>query len=356
MSEAHPSWWDPYSNQPHVLSSSDKPRSGLANLNEYAKVAATSAMLLPALLWRFACLRSLKSTLDAKSFMGLGVSPSVEFNNGISEMVDELQVQHLLLRVPTWEIAELDRYVDFAKQFAGKTILINVLQSRESVTHPGQWLDRVRQIFTAFSGITNTFQIGNAINRSKWGCHHSGEYFGLLDAAQQLRAEFPDIDLIGSSVIDFEPMVTLRTLFNRRTYHLDAVSALLYVNRRGSPYGRQFKIFDLRNKLRLIYAMVLTGNRNAKRLWITEVNWPLLNTEPYMPNSGHPSRTVDEPTQAEYLKQYYQIAHATGWVERVYWWQLINPGYGLVDHRGGRLRKHPAYRAFKELLDGGLAR
>jgi hypothetical protein len=35
----------------------------------------------------------------------------------------------------------------------------------------------------------------------------------------------------------------------------------------------------------------------------------------------------------------------------VYWWQLINPGYGLVDHRGGGLRKMLSFYAFKRLLD-----
>jgi len=143
-------------------------------------------------------------------------------------------------------------------------------------------------------------------------------------------------------------------LFNFHTYRLDAVSSLLYVNRRGSPYGRQYRIFDLHRKLKLIHALVLAGNRNARRLWITETNWPLLDTKPYTPNSGHPRSTVDELTQARYLKQYYQIAYQTGWVERVYWWQLINPGYGLVDHRGGRLRRHPSYYALKDILHGEL--
>jgi hypothetical protein len=45
----------------------------------------------------------------------------------------------------------------------------------------------------------------------------------------------------------------------------------------------------------------------------------------------------------------------SGWVDRVYWWQLINPGYGLVDHRGGSLFKMPLYYAFKEIIDGELA-
>jgi hypothetical protein len=131
---------------------------------------------------------------------------------------------------------------------------------------------------------------------------------------------------------------------------LDGAAALLYVNRRHSPYGTQYKIFDLENKIRLAKAMTSLSNSSDDKLWIPETNWPLLDTKPYTPNSGHPSRTCDEPTQADYLKLYYQIAWQTGWVEKVYWWQLINPGYGLVDSRNG-LRKMPSYYAFKEMLD-----
>ena len=90
------------------------------------------------------------------------------------------------------------------------------------------------------------------------------------------------------------------------------------------------------------------------RLWITETNWPLLNTAPYTPNSGHPRSTVDEKTQAKFLTDYYHIAYATGLVERVYWWQLINPGYGLVDHRGANLRRMPSFYAFRKLLSKGI--
>ena len=100
--------------------------------------------------------------------------------------------------------------------------------------------------------------------------------------------------------------------------------------------------------------MTKLSNRCDDSLWITETNWPLLDTKPYTPNSGNPTTTVDEETHAKYLKWYYQIAWQTGWVEKVYWWQLINPGYGLVDHRDGSLRKMPAYYAFKEIIDGEL--
>jgi hypothetical protein len=229
------------------------------------------------------------------------------------------------------------------------------LQSRDSVNNLAEWQQQVASIIRATEHITKTFWIGNAVNRTKWGCVHSGQALDLQVAVEELRGEFPGLTLLGSSIIDFEPLLSWRTLWNFRKFHLEGNAALLYVNRRHSPYGTQYRIFDLENKLRLAKAMTKLSNRCDDSLWITETNWPLLDSKPYTPNSGNPATTVDEETQAKYLKWYYQIAWQTGWVDRVYWWQLINPGYGLVDHRGGSLRKMPSYYAFKQIIDGELA-
>jgi len=350
----HPSWWDPYSDQPYKLSRDSKPRRTAANVIEYSRVAAAALIASPALVRRFARTRPAPETAPATRFVGLGITPDERYDTQIREMVEDLGVGELLIRIPAWDLDRLDAYTAFAERFADRRLLFNILQCRDSVTQPARWRRALEAVFSRLSHLSPYFQIGNAVNRSKWGCVHSGEYLDLLETAESVRADYPDIKLVGSSVIDFEPLVTLRTLRNRRRYHLDVVSALLYVNRRGSPYGRQYGFFDLRQKLRLLRALVDTGNRNDRRLWITEVNWPLLDTRPYTPNSGHPSRTVDEATQARYLTEYYRIARRSGWVEKVFWWQLINPGYGLVDHRDGRLRKMPSYYAFKALLEGGL--
>lgn len=354
MDQRDSSWWDHYSDQPYQLSPGHRPNLGPAGRKEYMVIAATAALVAPVVIWKFLTLRPRRPLPDPASFIGLSVSPDLQHDSAVTDMIDELGVRQLLVRIPIWETDRLGDYVRFIEGLGDRNVLINVLQDEESVAKPWQWFDRLRQIFTAVSPLTTQFQIGNAVNRRKWGCAHSGEYLDLLEIANNLRNEFPDIKLVGSSVIDFEPLVTFRTVWNHRPYALDVVSALLYVNRRGSPLSRQYGIFDLYNKLRMIYAIVCVGNRNQRRLWITEFNWPLLNTKPYTPNSGHPSRTVDEDTQAHYLQQYYRIAYHTGWVERVYWWQLINPGYGLVDSRAGQLRKHPSYFALKELVDGGL--
>ena len=349
-SKCHPKWWDPYSCQPYKMRDEEKPRSGIGNLLEYSKVAASALLGLPAISYQFLRLKKSPANIPAKDFVGLSINADSQHRTATHEMVEELGVQELLLRVPTWEVDALDDYANYLNRFDKQNVLINILQSRESVKDVNEWKQQVRLILEALQEVTNTFWIGNAINRTKWGCAHTGHYFQLQEAVEELRQDFSNVKLLGSSIIDFEPLLSWRTLWNQRQYHLDGTAALLYVNRRHSPYGRQYKIFDLENKIRLAKAMTMLSNRSDDSLWIPETNWPLLNTKPYTPNSGHPSRTCDEPTQAEYLKLYYQIAWQTGWVEKVYWWQLINPGYGLVDSREG-LRKMPSYYAFKAMLD-----
>lgn len=348
------SWWDYYSDQPYVLDKINKPGLTRGAMIEAVKTAATLAGISPALIWRYILLRPAPSTQPIKDFAGLSVSPNPKYGHQIHEMIDELNVTQLLIRVPVWKTGQIEGYVKFAESFSRHQILINILQNRESVLHPDRWQKNVRTIISACRTFTHSFQICNAINRSKWGCHSTADYFVLQNRVEELRSQYPDLLLLGSSVIDFEPLSTLRTLINNQAYQLDGCASLLYVNRRLSPYNKQFGIFDLEKKIRLIHAILSLSNRCKKRLWITETNWPLLNTRPYTPNSGSPRSTVDEKTQAEFLTQYFHIAYMSGMVEKVYWWQLINPGYGLVDSRARVLRKMPSYYAFKNLLEKGL--
>src|SRR6185295_6721689 len=65
---------------------------------------------------------------------------------------------------------------------------------------------------------------------------------------------------------------------------------------------------------------------------------------------------VDEEAQADYLVRYYLLTLGTGLVERVFWWQVIARGYGLVDPSDpANLRRRPSFLALKTLvreLDG----
>ena len=83
-------------------------------------------------------------------------------------------------------------------------------------------------------------------------------------------------------------------------------------------------------------------------LYITEVNWPITGRAPYAPTSEKECVSIEQ--YCEYMRDYFQITAKSGFVSRVYWHQLVAPGYGLVDDRTGSLRKTPAFYAFKEMV------
>ena len=101
-------------------------------------------------------------------------------------------------------------------------------------------------------------------------------------------------------------------------------------------------------------ACVRCGNRASRRFWITEVNWPIKDQGAYAPTG--PNECVSEEDAGRYLREYYEDAWNSQMVERVYWWQLVAKGFGLMDvEANGELRPRPAYFEFKRLLDEGYS-
>ena len=98
----------------------------------------------------------------------------------------------------------------------------------------------------------------------------------------------------------------------------------------------------------------MCANRANRRFWITEVNWPLENQSPYAPTSE--KECVSEEDAGKYLRRYYEDAWESGLTERVYWWQLVSKGFGLIDvNDDGTLRYRSSYDEFKKLLSGESA-
>jgi hypothetical protein len=104
MREKSLPWWDPYSNQPYKLSAELKPRTGWPLIREYLTILATALGMAPAVLWRFWNLKAQPREVDARSFVGLSVTPDAKHDVQVQEMVEDLGVEELLVRVPTWEI------------------------------------------------------------------------------------------------------------------------------------------------------------------------------------------------------------------------------------------------------------
>ena len=338
--------WDHYSDQPHVI----KDKALKKKIYKYALkdnliTIFTTLLTSPLVLFSYLFLQK-KSYIDTDEFFGLCVNLDKE-PDLTPKLVNELGVDSLLVRVPLWEMDRLDEYREFIENFEDKRIVVAILQDREHIEDLDLFRSDLRRVFSEFKGV-KYFQIANAINRKKWAFFTMSEYLNFYKEAQNLRdEEFKDIKLIGSSVIDFEFHYTIRTLFNFKKIRYDIFSSLLYVDRRGSPHNRQMGVFDLSRKISLLHSIIRVSPKSSDQIFITETNWPLLNTAPYAPTSQ--KECVDEESYALYMVQYFLIALASQKIERVYWHQLVAPGYGLIDNRDG-IKKYRSFYAFKTMI------
>ena len=285
--------------------------------------------------------------------VGVGLRPWPADPPALLAAVDGLGVRLALLRLHPW--ADDHRAEEeLARELAarGYDLTFALPQNRDLVRDLGRWRRAIEEIAERFTPFGHRFQVGQAINRSKWGVWTPREYLDLAAVAAEVLRARPGVELLGPAVIDFEFHATASTLNSgRNPVRFDGVASLLYVDRRGAPERRQMG-FDTVGKVTLLKAIAETARASGPGSWITEVNWPL-REGPHSP-AGR-SVAVDEETQADYLVRYYLLTLCTGLVEGVFWWQAVARGYGLLaPEEGGGLRRRPSYRALATLA-GQLA-
>lgn len=343
--------WDHLSDQPHQHAGRlDKLRVRAADAGAHATEAAALAGALPRIWRRY---RQLQRNLHMKpvDFGGIGVAvrPWPEAPGTLLSLIDELAVRHVLLRLHPWEEDHAAEEA-LARDLHARNIEVSFAlpQNRDLVRDPARWRRALEEIGSRFTPYGRHFQVGQAINRSKWGVWNVREYVALARIAEEVLRPYPGIELLGPSVIDFEYHVTAAVLNLRQAgFRFDAVSSLLYVDRRGAPENRQAGL-DTADKVLLLKAIAETARNAAGRCWITEVNWPL-KEGPHSPAGRDVS--VDEEAQADYLARYYLLSLGTGAVERVFWWQVMARGYGLVDPTDpANPRRRPSFFALKTLI------
>ncbi len=345
--------WDKYSDQPCVLKKEVKRELRKGHGKDYLKLFCTNLIFFPYLFLKFLILKYFTAHTDNQNnslnFYGLCVN--LDKGDIQYELVKELGVKSIQIRVFLKDIENLQKYVDFAKGFGSdKEILITIIQDRKHIEDKELLIKDIRNIFKSFQGVADEFQIGNAINRIKWEFVSVEEYLEFFQTIQKLRdEEYQDIKLIGSSVIDFEYHFTIRSLFNGFKIYYDKVSSLLYVDRRGSAKNTQMGIFDLKNKIELLDTIVKSSSKCNKEIYITETNWPLKGTAPYAPTSE--KECISEDAYCKYMIEYFNEAKKTNKISKVFWHQLIASGYGLVDNRDNKIRKTKAFEEFKKMVN-----
>jgi len=347
-SEQSPYRWDDYSDQPLPIRDKNyKRRIRMRAIPALIKLLLVNLLTFFPTLYRYFIEPRFNTGQVLESCIGLCVNLDKEPSLS-PDLVRELGVNSLSLRIPLSDIDNIDAYVEFIESFDNVKWLFVVLQDREHIEKTGLLEKNLMRIFEKLSKFGNDFQIGNAINRTKWGFVSVDEYFSFYQTAQTVRDKhYPSLKLLGSAVIDFEIYALLRSLWHARKIFYDGVAALLYVDRRGAPESKQF-IFDAVGKINFFWSSLLLSPLTKNRLVINEVNWPIENTRPYAPALD--DVWVSEEDYSNYLLRYYLLALANARVECIYWHQLIAPGYGLIDNRDGVLRKRRAYYAFQTLI------
>ncbi len=340
--------WDHYSDQPYpIKDKAYKKKMRKRVIFDHVELVLKNILLFPISIISMNFFKPTKSIND--NFLGIGIDLDKGKDIQI-ELVNELGVKNLLIRMPLWQMDRVDEYLDFVKSFPKHNILLNILQDREHIEDTKLLKQDITKIFDTFSPYIKEYQVANAINRTKWGFFSTKEYLRWYKIIQQIRDKnYPSLKLIGPSVIDFEYHYMIDALFNLHDIKYDAISSLLYVDRRGAPQNKQMLIFDTKNKIKLLYALTkLSTKTKTNQIYITEVNWPLKDTAPYAPTSE--KECVSEKEYERYMIDYLKIAKDSYMISRVYWHQLIAPGYGLVDNRDNRVRKTLAFYSFKKLL------
>jgi hypothetical protein len=340
--------WNSYADQPHnVAPKSERFIHHLKHMGSYLSLLGSNIYFAAPALKRYrqnikALFKKQRPIADP---FGMALTPLPGHMEKQLSLINDLGIKKVLIRIPSWEQKKLPFYEEAVQACRKEGIEVSaaLLQNREDVLSPENWTLFLDRVFSRFEGQVSHYEIGHAWNRTKWGVWDFREYLALAEKALQSSRD-RNIRLIGPAVIDFEfhlyPPVLKKIPF-------DVFSSLLYVDRMGAPENRQAG-WDLPKKSALLKAIVDTCGQVEKELWITEMNWPLENTGRYSPVSGRPN--VSEKAQADYLVRYYILCLATGFIDRIYWWQLVAPGYGLIDSREGAWAKRPSYLALKQLI------
>ena len=348
---SHKFEWNSFADQPHnVAPRAERTRHHLRRWPTYLALLGSNLAWGPRVFWLY---RRNRREMHRRlvnitpEMFGLAISPRFgrpgETEAAIA-LLHSSGVRQTLFRIPSWEKDRLAEYETFARHLRGEGFELTaaLLQRRDDVFAPGAWMDFLLDVFARIGPSCSHFEIGHAWNRTKWGVWDHREYLTLARAAVAARDRIgrDRIKLVGPGVIDFEFHLYPPVL---RAVDFDVVSSLLYVDRVGAPENAQYG-FTTAKKIALFKAYADAASRRAVPAWITEVNWPLESTGPWSPASGKPN--VSEEAQADYLVRYYVIALTSGLIDRVYWWQMVAPGYGLVDSRETPWRTRPSFTAF----------
>ena len=361
--------WDDRSGQASITLN-QKDRKKIHRWVNHYKIASANLKALAGVWWKYR--RILSNAFQFRVCMADRIGMSLEVANLDFEpqltVLKELRIKPVLIRIGHHQGKDQwDRSITSINQLSasGKLITVTIFQDRKSVIKPELWLDFLEYILSNIADKIEYLVVGHTLNRVKWGIHSLDEYTKLLQPIVALKESHPNIKIIGPNCIDFEPHYTVAALKSLpKGLRFDALSHLLYVDRRGAPENKQGR-FGIIEKVALFYAIATHSGCCQDEVILSEVNWPLVNTAEWSPVAATYSPTgaissqlhVTEEQYGNYMIRYLALTICSGLVERVYWWRLVAHGFGLVDElaEGGWRKRISFYMLHTFLSELGQA-
>ena len=353
--------WDEKTAQPVVvLDRSEKRR--LRSPRDIAITLFRGVMASPSLYRRYRRLlsESYSKPVTLKNRFGVALHPRTEYVEQEWALLKALGSPPVLLRFCHHETPE-DWQAGIAlveRLYREKIpVMVKILQDRQAVLNPVSWRAFLRMVVGAVADKVSQIEVTHAKNRSKWGVWTNREFKALMQPVLELRHEFPRVNFVGPACIDFEYLAVLSGLADLpKGLHLNGLSHLMYVDRRGAPENKQGG-FSTVEKSALLKAIADWSSRVDSKVIVSEVNWPIQGAGLWSPITGTYEKVEwrrDAPGETEldyanFMLRFLALTVCSGHVSEVYWWRLSARGYGLVDDQNG-FAPRPAFTALKFFL------
>ena len=304
--------------------------------------------------------RSYNHPISLNNRIGVALHPHSEYIETELNLLEQLGNPPVLIRFCHHETeADWQRGIALIEQLhrKGIQVMLAILQDRRALLEPESWCKFLHLIVHQLGDKVSHIEITHASNRLKWGIWNNREYAQLVQPALDLKARFPQIKITGPACIDFEYLPVVAALGALpKGAKLDALSHLLYVDRRGAPENKQ-GYFSTLEKSALLKALAIWSPHTEDKVIISEVNWPVKHTGIWSP-IGCPYETPkwrrEQPGETDedytnYMLRFLAITLCSGHVEQVFWWRLSAHGYGLVDDLNN-FKPRPAFKALAFFL------
>lgn len=343
--------WDEYSGQPSVMLRSPE-RKRERRLADIWPTLFNGLRTLPALRRHYRQLKeqAYQQPVDLNGRFGVCVEVDDQFEQQLQQLQQTPGLSVFIRLYFHLGMEHLNTAGDAIRRLheAGHEVSVGLVQSRQAVLDPDAWQAFSTRALALVHEYVHCVEVGHAVNRVKWGLWNLEEMARLWQGFDQLKAQYPRLVFLGPAVNDFE-FQYYPPLLRQAGKTVDALSCHLYVDRRGAPENAQNGFTTLE---KCLAGKAMANAYGKAGFYITEVNWPLQNTGLYSPLAGayqpkdqrENKLHVSEMDSAAYMIRYALIALCSGATERLWWWRLAHPGFGLIDNGNG-WRERPGWKA-----------